>query len=493
MTPIPEAFSRLDLYTVLHNLADGVTLADAEGRIVFSNAAADRILGASAAVEADPEEWAEHYGVFLPDGQTPFPTERYPLVRAIEGEATRDVEMLVRNGRHPDGVLISVSGQPLVDEEGTLMGATVVFRDITELRKMQRMREELAGFIVHDLKSPLTTIIATASLMADENPHDQELLDDARSISVAASRVSRTVMNLLDTQMAEDGRLELAMSRVQASEILGEVHEAAVARIGVREGDRLVMGDVDGLELRVDRDLLFRALMNLVENCVKYGPGTGKIWLDARRVGPGRIRFTVRDQGPGVPEHLRERIFEKYSRVEREDGFRSRDSRGLGLRFCKVVAEAHGGRIWVEDAESVGARFCLELPVEGTGSHSEADDLLVLVVDDDEDDRLSLGAMLEGAGHRVLTASSGREALESFMDRPLRVVVTDIVMTGGDGVSLISWLRGLDPTIPVVAVSGKGEAGLAAAKGMGADAVLTKPVDPGELTEAVREAAAQRR
>lgn len=270
--------------------------------------------------------------------------------------------------QHPEGVLISVSGQPLIDERGTLVGATVVFRDITELRKAQRMKDELAACIVHDLKSPLTAIIATASLIADENSDDQALVVDARNISLAASRVSRTVMNLLDTQMAEDGRLEPTVSRIEVAELLGEVRDAAVARVGVRERERLVAGDAEGLELRADMDHLFRSLMNLVENCVKYGPDTGKIWLDAQPVGTERVRFTVCDQGPGVPEHLRERIFEKYSRVERDDGVRSRDSRGLGLRFCKVVAEAHGGRIWVEDAASGGARFCLELPVEGMGS-----------------------------------------------------------------------------------------------------------------------------
>lgn len=75
----------------------------------------------------------------------------------------------------------------------------------------------------------------------------------------------------------------------------------------------------------------------------------------------------MRDEGPGVPEHLRDRIFEKYAKVEREEGCRSRDSRGLGLRFCRVVAEAHGGRIWVEDAEPTGARFCLELAADDPG------------------------------------------------------------------------------------------------------------------------------
>jgi len=81
VVPNPDDFSRINLYTVLHGLPEGVTLANAEGRIVFSNEAADRILGTTAATEAVPDEWASHYGVFLPDGSTPFPTDQYPLVR----------------------------------------------------------------------------------------------------------------------------------------------------------------------------------------------------------------------------------------------------------------------------------------------------------------------------------------------------------------------------------------------------------------------------
>lgn len=101
--------------------------------------------------------------------------------------------------------------------------------------------------------------------------------------------------------------------------------------------------------------------MNLVDNCVKYGPDDGTIQIEATRGSQGKVRLSVTDEGPGVPEHLRERIFDRYARAER-DSFRSEDSRGLGLRFCKVVADAHGGEIWVEDAEPRGARFCVELP-----------------------------------------------------------------------------------------------------------------------------------
>ena len=112
MPLMPEIFSRLNLYNVLHCLPDGVTLADAEGRIIFSNAAADRILGTTAATDASSDEWSAHYGVFLLDGATPFPTSEYPLLRALGGEHPHDVEMVVRNETRPDGAIISVSDDP---------------------------------------------------------------------------------------------------------------------------------------------------------------------------------------------------------------------------------------------------------------------------------------------------------------------------------------------------------------------------------------------
>lgn len=117
---------------------------------------------------------------------------------------------------------------------------------------------------------------------------------------------------------------------------------------------------------------------------------------------------------------------------------------------------------------------------------------LVLVVDDEESARVSLAAILERAGHRVLTAAGGRAALQRFADYPVGAVVTDIVMTNGDGVSLIASLKSIQPRLPIVAISGKAEAGLAAAKAVGADEILTKPVDADVLVTAVGRAVGKR-
>lgn len=137
------------------------------------------------AAAGPPETWVDHYGVFLVDEKTPFPTAEYPLVRALQGQPTDNVEMFIRNPQVPEGVLIAVTGRPQHDETGAISGATVVFRDITQLRRAERALEaaneqlrearrreaELATFIVHDLRGPLTGIVAnTSSLVAHQPP-----------------------------------------------------------------------------------------------------------------------------------------------------------------------------------------------------------------------------------------------------------------------------------------------------------------------------------
>ena len=128
---------------VLDALGDGVTLADERGHIVFSNKAADRILGVEP-TDSSPQEWSEHYGVFLPDGSAPFPTERYPLLRALRGEETDGVQMLIRNPQHPEGLLILATGRPMRDENGRIVGASVVFRKtVNESKAFAGLRAEL--------------------------------------------------------------------------------------------------------------------------------------------------------------------------------------------------------------------------------------------------------------------------------------------------------------------------------------------------------------
>lgn len=360
---------------VLHSLGEGVSVADSDGRIVFSNKAADRILGVEA-TDAPPDEWAKHYGVFLPeDRTTSFPTDRYPLVRALRGEATRDVEMWIRNANTPDGALIAVTGQPLEEDAGTIVGAVVVFRDITalqeaqdelkrtnsRLKEIQRQKDELAAFVVHDLKSPITGIMLSAELVM-QNPgigdEDREVLDD---LHASAKALHRMVLDLLDIRRAEDGRLQPQQAPLDVTTLLRDIANALRGEATASATDLQVTDSIDDVIVSGDPELVRRLVRNLIANCLKYARG-GTVRMGAqRRDGPLHL-ITIEDDGPGVPSHLRDQIFQMWTTAERDERARHRDSRGIGLYFSRLVAEAHGGRIWVEDSDLGGARFCLELP-----------------------------------------------------------------------------------------------------------------------------------
>jgi len=361
---------------LLNSLGDGVTLADARGRIVFSNRAADRILGVGA-TDAPAEAWADHYGIFLPeDRETPFPEDQYPLVRAIEGESTRGVGMWIRNPSVPDGVLVSVTGRPVKDDGGEIVGATVVFRDITELRRTrrdleqtveelartQRQKDELSAFVVHDLKGPITAILLSAQLLLqnpDFDEKDREMLDD---INGSAEELHRMVLDLLDIQLAEDGRLDPNLAPVPLGDLLHDVGKGYRAQAMTSETDLRVVDPSGDLTAMADADLLHRIVSNLIANSFKYAKG-GTVRLSAASLDdPPRCRITIEDDGPSVPRELREEIFRMWNQLERDERGRHRDSRGIGLHFARRATEAQGGRIGVDDSDLGGARFWIEMP-----------------------------------------------------------------------------------------------------------------------------------
>jgi signal transduction histidine kinase len=340
----------------LHAMGEGITLAARSGRIIYSNPAADRILGRTAS-SGNPDEWADHYGVFVPDTHNPFPTDQYPLVRALAGEETDGITMFIRNPSRPEGALISVSGRPVRGADNEIVGAAVVFRDITALRMAERARRELMGFLVHDMKSPLTSILGNVDLLRMDDSFTEESRESLDDVAEAAHTLHRMTLDLLDIHTAEDGKLEADLDQVDVHTLLKSAAGAARAR-GCQ-----VMIEMDGpSRIWADPDMMRRVIGNLVDNCIKYGSPGATIRLHTEPSGHGGILLQVKDEGPGVPQELREAIFEKYAKLERDAGRRRAGSRGLGLRFCKVAVEAHGGRIWVEDNVPRGATFCVELP-----------------------------------------------------------------------------------------------------------------------------------
>lgn len=225
------------------------------------------------------------------------------------------------------------------------------------LEEVDRLRRALVGAVSHDLRTPLATIKVSATNLLDRDVRfsfedTQELLG---LIDTQADRLDRLVSNLLDMTRIQAGALEVRREPVQVADLVDD----AVASLGAAAVPDRIRWDppADLPAVEVDHVLVRQALANLIENALRHGPESTPIAIDAARRGPATVEVSVMDKGAGVSAEDRDTIFEMFSR--NEAGGRA----GLGLAIAKSFLEAHGERLWLEDAPGWGARFVFTLPV----------------------------------------------------------------------------------------------------------------------------------
>lgn len=223
----------------------------------------------------------------------------------------------------------------------------------------QKQKEQLLQFIVHDLKNPLATIQLGLDLLSDRDDHPPATQPQLLRMRETAQGMGRMIQNILDLGRAEQMGLELRRSSIRLADWLPLLMGEMEYRAG-RLHQTLVLDCPEDLQLEADQDLLGRLLLNLLDNALKYSLRGGRTRIGALPVAGG-VRLMVSDEGQGIPAHMREAVFDKFMRLEKE-GAQTRSSSGLGLTFCQVVAEAHGGRIWVEENQPQGSVFLVEIP-----------------------------------------------------------------------------------------------------------------------------------
>lgn len=225
-----------------------------------------------------------------------------------------------------------------------------------ELRRLQELRDNLTQMIVHDLRSPLTAVFGTYELLKDDadnlSKESRTMLEFSRR---AMDEILSMINSLLDVSKIEAGELQLNRSDC---DLVALAREAANVLAGAR-GDRQVLIEPENepLPLSVDRDLIFRVLQNLLGNAIKFTRANGEIRMRLARH-DGWARISVVDNGPGIPPEYHQRIFEKFGQVRTHQ----RMGTGLGLTFCRLAVEAHGGAIGVDSEVGKGSTFWFELP-----------------------------------------------------------------------------------------------------------------------------------
>ena len=257
------------------------------------------------------------------------------------------------------GVILSMLVQRRLQDELSRQRTTLKKRN-QELHRQERMREELSRLLVHDLKAPLSEVVANLDILsysiADEN---REFLEAAQ---IACDRTVRMLTNLVSINRMEDGKSPLSPEETDARALLEEAVSAIKGLARIKDVE-IALQTPDELPLvYLDRILVLRVLQNLLTNALGYTDPSTTITTGCTIVPDSDwIEFYVEDQGPGIPSDRQVSIFDKYSRVsEKQDAL---VGTGLGLYFCKLAVELHKGRIQVDSAPGQGSRFSFALPI----------------------------------------------------------------------------------------------------------------------------------
>jgi len=290
---------------------------------------------------------------------------------AIEQDLSAFLAQLYREQRLLAGITIVLMSILLMVLLGMVRWAGHVMRTQhtellerhTALIQLQQTRDELSRLIVHDLRSPLTAIGGYLDVLAlyDQDPQRRELISTTRGVT----RTMQQLINaILDLQRLQDGSLPLNYQSVHVGELL-EITANEFCGWARRDDKQIRLAVAPALPLLyADPDLLRRVLANLLSNALKHtSPGTTVV-LRAASTQPDSIALSVSDNGPGIPPELRERLFAPYVH---DGGAKEGGSTGLGLAFCRLAVEAHGGTIQVESSSGQGTTFIVQLPLQAAG------------------------------------------------------------------------------------------------------------------------------
>jgi two-component system sensor histidine kinase/response regulator len=229
------------------------------------------------------------------------------------------------------------------------------------LVRAERHKRELTDLIVHDLKNPVASILTNVEFALGLPGLPKEGWEALHDVVSGAQTMLRMLLNLLDVSRSEDGTLIPQLVDVELLALIEQVRSSVQRQADLQNRRLVVEAALSTVPARLDVELVRRIVENLVDNCLKYTPWTATVTVAVER-SDTHVHIRVKDQGAGIPADQRSRVFEKYARIDEAATTGARSSQGLGLAFCKLATEAHGGRIWVEENVPQGAVFVIELP-----------------------------------------------------------------------------------------------------------------------------------
>lgn len=471
---------------ILEAAGEGIAGTDSDGIITFMNPAGRLMTGY---LSDDLTGRSLHATLHhtKPSG-APYPVEECPMHASLLDGAIHRSDEDVYWRKDGSSFPVEFTSTPIL-QDGDIRGSVVVFRDVTERRTVERIRNEFTSVVSHELRTPLTSIRGSLGLL--ESGVLGPLPDRAQRMTQIAventDRLVRLINDILDLERLESDGLQLRESTCDAEQLIARATDGMLST--ALAADVTLAVDTAPAAFEADADRIIQTLTNLIGNAVKFSPRGGTVQISSVRRSDD-ILFTVRDTGRGIPADKLESIFGRFQQVDSTDS-RQSGGTGLGLAICRSIVELHGGHIWARSSVGEGSTFCFVVPAAGeqVSEYRPRDGGTrgsVLICDDNAEILEVTGTLLEERGYHVILAESGERAVERALVEHPDVILLDLKLPGMSGTQTVVALREHDETssIPVVVLSvlPRSDEEMAASAFMD---WIEKPADPDELFAAL--------
>jgi PAS domain S-box-containing protein len=516
------------LNTVMSSIGDAVITTDLDGRVTLINPMAQEMVGWTEA-EAQGRPLTEVFRII--NEQTGQPSEN-PVVRVLWGGSSASLaDRYVLTSRDGRKTPVDYSAAPIKDERGNFIGIVLTFRDITELKRIEKDREQLLRYereahresevarrraeeasrskdeflamVSHELRTPLNHILGWVTMLRSGKLQSGKAQKAFDTVEQNVRAQGRLIDDLLDVSRIISGKLLIEPSRIEIAKVV-EAAAESISPVAKEKGVNFkTILDPEAGMISGDPDRLQQAIWNLLSNAVKFTPEGGHVELRLARE-DSQIEITVSDDGQGISPDFLPHVFDRFRQQDASTG-RRHAGLGLGLAIVRHLVELHGGAVRVEsEGEGRGSTFTITLPGAAADavapgrahggliidkSHTGLPSLngvRVLLVDDLEDARDLVTLALVSHGAEVRAAASAAEGLSMLGEWRPDVILSDLAMPGEDGYTFIRKVRKLNeegggaiPAATLTAYVGSKEYRKSIEAGF--QAHITKPVEWAEL------------